>query len=88
MGHSGTCWLKNRHLTEALDFGGVQKQPPLGLSLLDLRAKAVAPPGWDREKEVLKSVFQGRFPGPAPSDNVDCEGKTGNTEPKEDGSEL
>lgn len=62
---------------------GAPKQPLFGLSLLDLRAKAVAQPGWDREREVLKSAIQGRFPGPAPSDNVDCEGKAGNTEPKE-----
>lgn len=65
---------------------GVQKQPPLGSSLLGLRAKAVALPGWDREKEALKSVIQGCFLGPAPSGTVDCEamkGRAGDTGQKE-----
>lgn len=30
LGHSGTCWLKNRHLTEASDFGGLKNSLPLG----------------------------------------------------------
>lgn len=39
-----------------------------------------------REKEALKSIIQGQFPGPAPSGNVDCEatkGRAGNTGQKE-----
>lgn len=86
MGHSRTHWPKNRHLTEASNIGGGPKEPPLGFSLLDLRAKAIALCGWDREKEILKSVIQGHFSGPAPSGNVDCEavkGRAGDTQLKE-----
>lgn len=38
-GHSGTFWPKNRHWTEASDFGGGgggQEQPPRGPRLPDL----------------------------------------------------